>query len=662
MVVAPMKQAGKRTGRTEPVSGKGGAAATGRVLAAALALLAALPYLVGGVSRTFITLDDDHYIYENPQVRRGLTPETALWALTTTEHANWYPLRRLSHLVDVSLFGLDARGHHLVSVAWHVAAAVLLFAALRLMTGTTWRSFMVAGLFASHPLQVESVAWAAERSNVQAGLFFALALLLWARYARRRGTARYVAVVAACALGVVAKPVLMTLPLVLLLLDFWPLGRMSAPGAAPWRISPGLLRRRLKEQAPLFLLAAGSAAVAVLAHRQAGGITALEALPLGIRLGNAALSYVRYVGAALWPANLALLYPHPGRNLSIGAALAAALLLAAATALVLARARRRPWLAVGWLWFAGMLVPMIGIVQFGSHARADRFFYLPSIGLFTALVWFAAELPLTGWRRSAALGGFAGSALAALTVASAVQASYWKDSETLFRRTLAITKDNGLIQNNLAVLLQKMGRHEEAVAHAREAVRLRPADGEAFANLGVSLAALGRLEEAIASSREAVRLRPDSANTHAALGNALAAAGRHAAAVASYREALRLGTDRPEIPYNLGNSLVALGRHEEAVASYREALGLRPDHANAHANLAGSLAALGRREEAVASYREALRLRSDFADWYNLGLALESLGRPAEAVSSYREALKIRPNHAETQARIERLLGSGRGR
>jgi hypothetical protein len=311
-------------------------------MAFAVALLAALPYISREVSPNFVIFDDGDYIYNNPQVLRGLTPQTALWALMSTEHANWYPLRRLSHLVDVSLFGLDAQGHHLVSVAWHAAAAALLFLALQLMTGKRWRSFVVAGLFAAHPLQVESVAWAAERSNVQAGLFFALTLLLWVRYARRPGPGRYAAVFCSCALGLMAKPVLVTLPFVLLLLDYWPLGRVSAPGAPPWWIAGARPGRRLLEKVPLLALAAASGAMAVYAHRQTGALQSFEAFPLGARLGNAALSYWRYLGTLLWPADLAVFYPHPGKSLPPATALAAGLPLAAATGLALLSARRRP--------------------------------------------------------------------------------------------------------------------------------------------------------------------------------------------------------------------------------------------------------------------------------------------------------------------------------
>jgi tetratricopeptide (TPR) repeat protein len=590
-------------------------------VAAALVLLAALPYLFGGVSDSFIALDDDIYIYENPQVRQGLSAATALWAVRSTEQANWYPLRRLSHLVDVSLFGLHARGHRWVSVGWHAAAALLLLSALNLMTGLARRSFLVAALFAVHPLQVESVAWVSERSNVLAGFFFALTLLLWARHVRRPGPGSFGAVAAACALGLMAKPILVTLPLVLLLLDFWPLGRV-APSS--WALPPGSrpARRVVLEKAPLLLLAAASGAMAVVAHLQNRSLSTMETLPLGLRLGNAALSLWSYVGKVLWPAGLAVYYPHPGADLPALRAAAAGLLAAAAIALVLVKARRSPWLATGWLWFVVTLAPMSGIVQFGSHAMADRFAYLPCIGLFLGLVWHAAETLPRRWGASPFPPLAAAALLAAAIGASAVQAGYWSDSETLFRRTLAVTRENWVIRGNLAGVLAAGGRHQEAASEAREAVRIRPNFVTARVNLGGALTSLGDHQGAIEQLREALRLDPGNAVAH----------------------------------YNLGNALAALGRNEEALADYRAALRARPDYAKASLMLGNSLAATERIEEAIVSYREALRASPDLAEaWLNLGILLAARGRTAEAQESLHQALRLRPGLPAASAALERL-------
>ena len=630
-------------------------------LALALAALAALPYLVaGGVSPNFITLDDNSYIYENPQVRQGLTPRTALWALTTTEQANWYPLRRLSHLVDVSLFGMDARWHHRVSVGWHAAAAALLFAALNLMTGFAGRSFLVAALFAVHPLQVESVAWASERSNVLAGFFFALTLLLWTRYARRPGPGSYGAVLLGCALGLMAKPVLVPLPFLLLLLDFWPLGRLSPPGAPPWRIAAPLFGRRLLEKTPLLLLAAAAGAIALVAHRQAKALVTLEAVPLGERLANAAISYWRYVGKLLVPVGLAVPYPYPAAGLPAGAAVLAAGLLVALSGLVILLARRKPWLATGWFWFAGMLLPMIGVVQFGAQSMADRFAYLPLVGFFLALVWLAAEdLPAT-LRRPAVLGPLAGAALAALAAGSAAQSGFWRDSETLLLRALAVTKDNWLAHNNLATILMKRGRHEEAISHLEEVIRIAPGyRAEALCNIGKALFELGRLEEAVARYRQALGLREDFPDAHYNLGLALVALRRQAEAEKAYREAIRLQPDFPAARTDLGRLLASLGRRVEAEECYREAIRTDPEFAAAHTNLGVLLARGERFREAEASFREAARLRPDLIEpLVNLGFVLMSQGRHAEAEAAYREAVRRAPDSFPALAGLGRVLAA----
>ena len=486
----------------------------------------------------FTTLDDVQYIRENPQVRRGLTPQTALWALTTTENANWYPLQRLSHLVDVNLFGMQAGGHHLVSAAWHAAAAVLLFLALHLMTGAPWRSLAVAALFGVHPLQVESVAWAAERSNVLAGFCFALTLLLWARHARRPGPGRYAAALAACALGLAAKPILMTLPFLLLLLDVWPLGRVSRSAASPEKLAWSGLRRPLLEKVPMLALAAAAGGMALAAHSQVKGLASLESIPFGFRLGNAALSYWRYLGNLVWPARLAVYYPHPGTGLPVGAAALAGLLLAILTAVALAQTRRRPWLAVGWLWYLGALVPMIGLVQFGGHAMADRFVYLPSIGVFLAGVWQVAAWVCPRSSRMVLPGLATAALLAASTAATVSQVGLWKDDLVLYRHALEVTERNWLAHFALGNALMARGSQDEAARHFEVSVRINPSQAECWDNLGVYYASHGRFDEAELALRQAVRIKPDLAAARFNLGFRLLRRGDRAGAYEQY-EALR---------------------------------------------------------------------------------------------------------------------------
>jgi tetratricopeptide (TPR) repeat protein len=561
-----------------------------------LALLLATAAAFSPVVRNgFISMDDDVFVTANPMVARGLRAETVSWALRTTELANWYPLTRLSHLLDVSLFGMRAGGHHAVSLLWHAAAAAVLFLALRLATGAPWRAFLAAALFALHPLQVESVAWAAERSMVLSGFFLALTLWLWVRHARSPAPHRLAAALAAFALGLAAKPTLVTLPFLLLLLDLWPLGRLGAPGGAPWRVAPAALGRRLLEKAPFFALSAASCAVTLATQEGGGAMGAAAArLPLALRLGNAGIAYARYTGKLLWPAGLAVYYPHPAAGLQSGAAAAAWLGLGLATAAALLALRRRPWLAAGWLWFAGALVPMAGLVQVGSQAMADRYAYLPSIGLFVALAWTASEAAAALRLRGPAAAACALALLAALGGATALQARLWRDSGTLYAHALAVTRDNFVIENNLGNELLAAGRLREALPLLESAVRLNPAYADARRNLGTALHGAHRLPEAREQLGQALALRPDDADAHHVLGLVLYELGLPEEAVAHLREASRLRPGFVEAISNLGNVFYFTGRYEEAAAAYREALRLQPDFADARANLAVVLGALGR--------------------------------------------------------------------
>jgi tetratricopeptide (TPR) repeat protein len=584
-------------------------ASPARGLVAAL-LLAALTFaLFSPASRNgFISLDDERYITGNSQVRRGLSWETARWALTSMDDANWYPLRRLSHLVDVELFGFWAGGHHLVSAAWHAAAAAVLFLALQMFTGTFWRSLAVASLFAAHPLQVESVAWAAERSNVLAGFFFALTLLLWGGYARRPGPGRYLAVLGSCALGLAAKPMLVTLPFVLVLLDFWPLGRMAAPGAPPWNIAGARIRHVLLEQAPLLVLAAATGALAAVAHRSYGALVSMESIPLGLRLANALLSYWRYLGKLLWPTGLGVFYPHPEHGLSMGAATLAGVLIAALSTLLALQARRRPWLIAGWLWYLGTLVPMIGIVQFSRQAMADRFQYIPAIGIFLALVWLVAEDLPARLRRPVVLGPAALAALAALAAVTVAQVRLWKDDLTLYTHTLAVTTGNWPIETSLGLALQRLGNREEAIAHYRAALRLYPYSQASY-NLGTALFESGRNVEAEAAFREALRVKPDFAEAHNNLGSVMLALGRVEEAAAAYAQAVRLQPEDSLARHNLGMTLLRLGHPAEALPHVQEAVRLQPGEPTYLEDLGRLLSLLGRPAAAAPYLREARRLR-----------------------------------------------------
>ena len=618
--------------------------------AAALAALTVLPYLAGGAWREFIPLDDGQYLYQNPSIAGGLTPASLRWAVTTFHQGNWHPLTWISHLLDVTLFGLDPRGHHLTSILLHGLNAALLFAALLRLTGALGRSWAAAALFGLHPLRVESVAWVSERKDVLSGLFFMLVLLAYERYARRRGRGRYALVALLLALGLTAKPMLVTLPFVLLLLDRWPLGRARAGRAAGTAWGPLLL-----EKAPLIALCLASSVVTFLAQRAGEAVVPLAVSPLPGRLATAVVSYAAYLEKTIWPTALAVFYPRPAEIpwWHVATALAALALLSWAA---LRAAKHRPWAFSGWWWFAGMLVPVIGVVQVGEQALADRYTYLPGIGLALIAAWGAPEAARRLRLRASAARGAAALALCALAVATATQAERWRSAEALLRHSLAVTRGNWMAHVNLGALLARQGRWDEAREHYLETLRLDAVPASVFNNLGSTLVEQGRVAEALDMFREAIRTDPRHGGAHFNLALALSRLGRGGEALAEYRTALDLalagqdtgrGPDPALIRANLGNALLGLGLLPEAVAQLEQAARERPGAAMGHYNLGLAYAAAGRHMEAAAAYRRSLQLEPGSADAHNnLGVALLNLGRAAEAVESCREAARLAPGSA----------------
>ncbi len=471
-----------------------------------LAGLVALAYgAVGGLGS--VNFDDPRYVFENPHVRDGLTLDGVAWAFTAFHAGNWHPVTWLSHMLDVELFGLVPGRHHLVNAVLHGAATLLLFGWLRAATGRTWPSALASALFAVHPLHVESVAWISERKDVLAAVFWFLATWAWVRHVRRPGAARYAAVVVAFALGLMSKPMVVTLPIALLLLDAWPLGRISA--AAPLR--PQVLAL-LREKAPLLAMSLASAAVTLLAQSRGGSVASVPALPVAARTGNAFLSTALYLGKTLWPARLAAVYPHPGLGaggVPAWPALASALLVAGLTALALWQRRRRPYLAVGWLWYLVTLLPVIGLVQVGLQGMADRYTYLPLVGIFVALAWLAAEVAQGSRPRLVAVASACIGLVLACAAVSRRQAETWRDSFTLFGHALEVTEGNWLALRNLGIAQQDAGRHGEAIASLEASLRLMPMDGQAWMDLGIAYASAHRYQDAGVCFQRAVAMRPD---------------------------------------------------------------------------------------------------------------------------------------------------------
>jgi tetratricopeptide (TPR) repeat protein len=580
---------------------------------AGLVLVLATLAVYGQVrSYQFINFDDNIYITSNPIVQEGFTLKGLSWAFTTTRGGNWHPVTWLSHMLDCQLFGLNPGGHHLTNIALHLANSLLLFLWLFYLTESLGCSFMVAALFALHPMHVESVAWVSERKDVLSTFFWLLTMWAYVWYVRRPGWGRYLLILACFSLGLMAKPMLVTLPFVLLLADYWPLARLSLTGrdtAVTSAPGPGIsLKRLVWEKAPLFGLAGIFCLVTIYAQKTVGAFWSLKTLPFTTRLANALTAYVGYIGKMFWPAHLAVAYPYPAHNSQLWPVLAAALLLAGLSFLAFWQARRRPYLLVGWLWYLGTLVPVIGLVQVGRQTMADRYTYIPYIGLFIAVVWGIAELA-SRWRTSRFLLPVgAGAVLSALAVCAWVQVGYWRNSIALYEHTLKVTGNNALVHVNLGVALAEQGKLDQAIAQYNEAVHLKPDFAEAHFNLGAALAAQGKLNQAIAQYTETLRLKPGLAEAHIGLGEALAAQDRLDQAAAQYTAALRLKPDLAVTRNNLGVILADQGKFAEAITQFQKAIQIRPDFSQAYLNLGLAYMNRGEEDKANIIFRKALKI------------------------------------------------------
>ncbi len=657
----------------------------------ALATLAAY-WQVGGFE--FTNYDDENYVSKNPTVLAGLTLAGFRWAFTTADAANWHPVTWLSHMLDCQLFGANAGAHHMVNVMWHIAGAVVLFLALRRLTGAVWRSAMVAGLFALHPLHVESVAWVAERKDVLSGLFWMLALWAYARYAEQPGARRYWPVVAFFALGLMAKPMVVTLPFVLLLLDVWPLRRVrlfavvgqasslpvpaaSLPPETRGTDAPLTGRQEarptcavasvasagklLLEKLPLLALSVMASVAAFLTQQKGEAVQSVEAFPLSARIANALVAYARYLGKTFWPEGLCVQYPHPGAW-PVGTVVAAAAVLLAVSALAVATARRRPYVLMGWLWFLGTLVPVIGLVQIGFMAMADRYTYIPLIGVFIALTWGAGDL-MADWarRRPGLVTAAAGMVLVACVVLTWLQARHWRSSVTLWTRAIAVVPGNGNAYFNLGDALARLGKVDEPMALYRRAIELKPDCYAAHNNLGLALCTRGDFAAGTNHYALALRHKPDYEPAHFNYGLALVQLGRAGEAIAHYQAALSKAPQNPEMLTCLGNAFAALDRMDEAIAGLTEAVRIAPGYVEGHHYLGVALTRRGRYDQALAHLAAALRLRPGMPDTHaQLGLAFAAQQKTREAIAQYRAALQFQPEHVEALNNLAWLLATHR--
>jgi Flp pilus assembly protein TadD len=556
------------------------------------------------IGHQFIALDDPTYIRENPMVNRGITAPGFAWAFTTLYAANWHPLTWISHMIDCQLFGTNAGRHLLVNTLIHVANTLLVFWLLLRTTGARWPSALVAALFALHPLHVESVAWASERKDTLSTFFGLLSLIAYVRYAKAPSISRYAWVGITLVLGLLAKPMLVTWPFVMLLIDYWPLGRWQS---AESRAQKQTLSKLILEKVPLLFVTVGSAVMTLMAQSRGGAVHTVGDVSIALRLSNALVSYARYLLLAFWPNDLAVYYPFAG--IAAWQIIGAAFLLIAITAFCFFQRKIQPYLIVGWLWFLGTLLPVIGIVQVGGQIMADRYFYIPSIGLFIAVIFGSADIAKS-WRVSASLcGGSAAAALLVLAILTNAQIQRWRDSFTLFEHTLAITPPNLRIEHNLGIALGAADRYDEAAAHFQKALQIDPNFYDGLVALGVTRAHQGRLPEAIEYFQAAIRSQPDAPKARVQLAHALWAEKRDQEALEQMDRTLQLVPNDTDIRADVGLALALVGRTSEAVEQLHEALRLNPNNAEAHNNLGLALLASGKARESIPEFEAALRLK-----------------------------------------------------
>jgi Flp pilus assembly protein TadD len=599
----------------------------------------------------FVQVDDPKYVSENPNVAQGLTLPGIVWAFTARHGGYWIPLTWLSYMADVQISGMNAGALHVTNVLLHIANSLLLLGLLWSMTGAFGRSAFVAALFAVHPLHVESVAWITERKDVLSTLCWLLAIWAYIAYVRRPGLGRYLLVLVWFALGLMAKPMLVTLPFALLLLDVWPLRRVDLGAGTAGRSENTLMGRGtvwvhlVREKLPMIALAAVFSAVTFTAQGEA--VAGLDLYPFAMRVENALISYVAYLGKMIWPAHLVVLYSFP-KTIPAWAAAGAFLVLAAISAVAVLAARQRPYLAVGWLWYLGTLVPVIGLVQAGVQSMADRFTYVPLIGIFIIVAWGAWDLLERVPYRRIVLPAVAGLVVLICAVMARGQVRYWKDNVTLWTHVTEFTLDVDTYHAHISLgtVLRDQGRFDEASAHFSEAMHLEPDSAEPRHEMGLLLARQGKFDDAIASLFEAVRLKPDFPEAQRDLGLMLSRQRRAGEAIDHLSIAVRLKPDSAELNYELGLALADQGKVDEAIAHFSEAVRLKPDLAEAQNSLGSILARQGKADEAIAHMSEAVRLKPDLAEAQNnLGALLESQSKFSEALPHLSAAVRLRPGY-----------------
>jgi tetratricopeptide (TPR) repeat protein len=610
----------------------------------------------------FVGYDDELYVTENLNVQKGLTAEGLKWAFTAFHSANWHPLTWLSHMLDCELYGLNPMGHHWTNLILHMTNTILLFLLLKWMTGAIWRSAFVAALFAVHPLHVESVAWVSERKDVLSTFFGLLMIGAYYRYVKAPDVKKYLWVMVFLSLGLMAKPMLVTFPFVLLLLDVWPLNRFHHKNdyllqneITPYHDFKGIFPLIL-EKIPLFIPVVISSGLTFLAQKSGGAVKPLEALPLKLRITNALVSYIDYIVKAVWPRNLAVFYPHPGSSLPSWQISGAALVIAVAIFLSIRWLKKFPYIAVGLFWYLGTLIPVIGLVQVGNQAMADRYTYIPLIGVFIIVAWGLSDLSVMWRYRKIFLVVPTVIILSVMVVCTSSQLPYWKNGITLFEHAVEATENNYKAQNNLGTAYAPVDI-DKAVFHYKEALKIKPDYATALYNLGTSVLKKGNYNEAVSYFNKALKIDPKRIGSRLNLANVLSEQGRHDEAIFHYNEIIKVDSENADARMNLANVLFIQGKHDEAVSHYNELIKTDSENADVHSNLAYVLYTQGRLDKAVLHYNEAIKIqpRHEKAH-YHIGNILMKQGKIKEAFAHFAELIKINPDFFQAYNKIGMIL------
>ena len=623
----------------------------------------------------FVNLDDPVYVTENQHVNTGFTWENIRWAFSVGKVAYWHPLTWVSHIMDCQLYGLRPGLHHLTNLIIHIVNSLLLFAVLKRMTGAVWKSAFVAAVFALHPINVDSVAWVTERKSILSTLFWLLTMWTYAGYAQYGRVWRYLITLLLFALGLLAKPMLVTLPFVMLLLDYWPLGRFirHTYGGFSFRqnskspISNSKLSVRaspafklVMEKIPFFALSAVSTYLSFLSVRRLGITISTELVPVGLRVANALVSYIGYIGKIIWPRNLAVFYPYP-EKVATWESVGALMILLCLTIVLMLMFRRRPYLGIGWLWYIGTLIPVIGLVQAGLWpTMADRWAYVPMIGLAILTTWgvgdIAAKWSAKDGRRSMLIFP-AGACLSALMVCTWLQVGYWHNSFTLLTRALNVTSDNYIAHLNLGNVFIKEKKTDEAIRQYKKAIEIYSNYADAHYNLGIAIGLQGRSDEAIQEYYTVLRLEEDHWKARFHLADALAKTGQLDEAISHYEKTIQLHPDDAEVYNNFALALMKKGKVNEAIKYYNKCLEIKPDSVEVLNNLGNILVEQGEFGQALAHFRKALSLKPSFGEtYYNLANALRQMGQIDEAAGYYREALQISPDNVDAHYGLGSVL------